>query len=193
MSAHFRLELTKAQCHVRERRAAVTSETARRLFTERLMPHLDDAYGLARWLTGNAADAEDVTQEACIRALAGIEQAQVGNMRAWLMTIVRNTAYTWLTRNRRKDVIASREQGFDPPDNTPSAEADMISKANAAAMERAIDALPLAFRETLVMREFSELSYRDIAEATGVPVGTVMSRLARARAMLAKTLREMDL
>ena len=192
MSARTRLELTKATSDARERRAQVTSETARRLFTERIMPLLDDAYGLARWLTGNAADAEDVTQEACIRALAALEQAQIVNVRAWFMTIVRNSAFTWMARHRRKEIIVSHDSAFDPPDDMPGAEADLIARADAAALERAIGALPLAFRETLVMREFSDLSYREIAEATGAPVGTVMSRLARARAMLANALREID-
>jgi len=183
----------KETCEGRGRRAGVTSEIARRLFTERLMPHLDDAYGLARWLTGNAADAEDVTQEACIRALAAIEQAQVVNARAWLMTIVRNSAYTWMARNRRKEMVVIQDEGLQAPDETPSAEADLIARADAVALERAIDGLPLAFRETLVMREFSELSYREISEATGVPVGTVMSRLARARAMLVSALKEVEI
>ncbi|HMN70631.1 MAG TPA: sigma-70 family RNA polymerase sigma factor [Rhodoblastus sp.] len=166
----------------------MTSEIARRLFAERIIPHLDDAYGLARWLTGNTADAQDVVQDACLRALAAIERAQAANARAWFMTVVRNAAYTWLARNRPKAVVV--EPQADAPDDAPSAEAALIARADAATLERAIDALPLVFRETLVMREFNELSYREIADATGAPIGTIMSRLARARALLVTALKE---
>ena len=172
----------------------MTSETARRLFSENVLPHLDDAYGLARWLTGSAADAEDVVQDACLRALQALEQARVTNARAWLLTIVRHTAFTWMARNRPKSVIvtedveAQMDRVCEAP--APSAEDGMIAAADAAALERAIDSLPLPFREVLVMREFGDLSYREIAEATGAPVGTLMSRLSRARALLAAALRE---
>jgi RNA polymerase sigma-70 factor (ECF subfamily) len=172
----------------------VTSESARRLFAERVMPHLDDAYRLARWLTGDSADAEDVTQESCIRALRAIEQAQSAHPRAWLMAIVRNTAFTWMARNRPQRVIVTDDvemfsrETCAPAQATP--EENVIANADAAALERAIDALPLAYREALVMREFGDLSYREIAEAVGAPVGTVMSRLARARALLIAALRE---
>lgn len=172
----------------------VTSETARRLFAERIMPHLDDAFGLARWLTGSAADAEDVTQDACMRALAAIERAQTTNARAWLLAIVRNTAFTWTARNRPQRVLVTDDvETFAPcaPDGAPSPEADLIARADAAALERAIDALPLVFREALVMREFNDLSYREIAEATGAPIGTVMSRISRARLLLAQALKGM--
>ena len=171
----------------------VTSETARRLFAERIMPHLDDAFGLARWLTGSAADAEDVTQDACLRALGAIERAQTTNARAWFLAIVRNTTFTWMARNRPQRVIVTDDvEGHAPcaADAAASPEADLIARADAAALERAIDALPLVFREALVMREFNDLSYREIAEATGAPVGTVMSRISRARSLLAAALGE---
>ena len=172
----------------------MTSDIARRLFSERIMPHLDDAYGLARWLTGNAADAEDVTQDACLRALGAIERAQASSPRAWFLAIVRNAAFTWMARNRPRRVVVTDDVELlvecFARSSSVSPEADMIARADAAALERAIDALPLAFREALVMREFNDLSYREIAEATGAPVGTVMSRLARARALLADALRE---
>lgn len=157
------------------------------------MPLLDDAYGLARWLTGNGTDAQDVVQEACLRAIAAIERAHTANPRAWFMTVVRNAAYTWMSRNRPKNIVVAEDAQIDLPDDAPSAECVMIARADAATLERAIDALPLVFRETLAMREFSELSYREIAEATGAPVGTVMSRLARARALLAAALKEREL
>ena len=169
----------------------VTSETARRLFAERVLPHLDDAYGFARWLTGDAADAEDVVQDACLRALRAIEQAQGSqSSRAWLFVIVRNAAFTWMARNRRKDVVASDELDGVEDLSQPSPESSVIARADAESLQRAIDALPLAYREALVMREFSDMSYREIAEATGAPVGTVMSRLARARALLMASMRD---
>ena len=167
------------------------SETARRLFAEQILPHLDDAYALAKWLTGNASDAEDVVQDSCIRALRAIEHAQVVKARAWLLTIVRNTASSWMARNRPAqlvvtDSIETMARAEAAPDLSP--EDHVIANAQSAALERAIAALPIVFREALVMREFSNLSYREIAEATQSPVGTVMSRLARARALLIVTL-----
>ena len=93
----------------------MTSETARRLFAERIVPHLDDAYGLARWLTGNSSDAEDVTQEACLRALGAIERAQATNPRAWFLTLVRNAAFTWMARNRPQRIVVTDDvEGLAP-------------------------------------------------------------------------------
>lgn len=169
----------------------MTSDLVRRLFTEIVVPHLDDAYGLARWLTGNPSDAEDVVQDACLKALAALKTAGVRNGRAWLLTIVRNTALTRLARRRGERLVAPDDledaAGADP-DSSP--EEKLIARINATQLTHAIAALPLTFRQTLVMREMNDLSYREIAEATGVPVGTVMSRLARARALLTSALRE---
>ncbi|CAM5763939.1 RNA polymerase subunit sigma [Mesorhizobium amorphae] len=157
------------------------------------MPHLGDALALARWLTGSAADAEDVVQDACMKAYAGIGGYAGGNARAWLLTIVRNASYTWLARNRPRAIVAvgdlndlddmsatHREQS--PDDDGP--EARLIANADLAALEMAIAALPEPFRETLVLRDINGLSYRDIAAMLDVPIGTVMSRLARARGQL---------
>jgi RNA polymerase sigma-70 factor, ECF subfamily len=159
------------------------------LFDEVVMPHLDDAYAFARWLTGNATDAEDVVQEACLRAMNGASTFAAGSPRAWLISIVRNTAFTWLARNRPKVLVltddlesAERRSPGAPEMITP--EAELIARADAALLEAGIADLPAPFREALVLREFNDLSYREIAEATGVPIGTVMSRLARARALL---------
>jgi len=171
----------------------VTSETARRRFTHEVLPHLDDAYSLARWLTGNATDAEDVVQEACLRALKALDGALVENPRAWLLAIIRNTTFTWLAKNRPHALVLSggedearAQQVEDFASPTP--EEELIAKADRESVTAAIEALPLVFKETLVMREINGLSYREIGQATGAPIGTVMSRLARARALLVATL-----
>src|ERR1700732_2616043 len=149
------------------------------------MPHLDDAYALARWLAGNGADAEDIVQEACLRALRGLDRYAGGNARAWLLAITRNTTFTWLARNRPQAVAISDEMETLPrSDDAATREEALIAKADAAAIELAIAALPPPFKETLVLRDINGLSYREIAEITGVPLGTVMSRLARARGLL---------
>ena len=162
-------------------------------FNEVVLPHLGDALALARWLTGNAADAEDVVQDACIKAHAGMAGYAGGNPRAWLLTIVRNTAYTWMSRNRPRGMMAVGDLGdLDemaaahgtsvPDENGP--EASLIAKADTAALEAAIAALPEPFRETFVLRDINGLSYREISAMVGAPIGTVMSRLARARGKL---------
>lgn len=161
-------------------------------FANVVIPHLDDAYGLARWVTGNRADAEDVVQEACLRAFRGIGGFAGGNGRAWLLTIVRNAAYDWLRKNRAPPVVhvddleAVERAQFT--DNATSAsdtpEAALIARADEAKLEAAIASLPTVFRDTLVLRDVQGLDYREIAAITGVPIGTVMSRLARARGRL---------
>src|ERR1700683_5075586 len=170
--------------------AALVSELGRRRFAEMVLPHLDDAYGLARWLTGNRTDAEDVVQDACMRALASLDAATIQQPRAWLLTIVRNTAFTWLAKNRPKTVLltddaqlleaAAEKRG----DGSPDPEAAFIAAADADALEAAIHALPHLFREVIAMRDINGLSYREIAATIGAPVGTVLSRLARGRALL---------
>jgi RNA polymerase sigma factor (sigma-70 family) len=171
----------------------VTSDAARRRFNEMVLPHLDDAYGLARWLTGNRTDAEDVVQDACMRALVSLETAVVERPRAWLLTIVRNTAFSWLAKNRPKAVVLTGDpQLLDAAalhrDSAPDPEEALIAAADEAALESAIQALPHLFREVVVMRDINGMSYREIAAAIGAPQGTVMSRLARARAQLVDTL-----
>ncbi|HYA80703.1 MAG TPA: sigma-70 family RNA polymerase sigma factor [Methylocystis sp.] len=166
------------------------SDLARRRFRETALPYLDDAYSLARWLVGSGADAEDIVQEACLRALQALEQTHVDQPRAWLLKIVRNTAYSWLAKNRASAIVLAggaedveaQASGLAP--TTPGPEAALIEAADRASVAKAIDELPLPFKETLVMREVNGLSYREIAAALGLPVGTVMSRLARARALL---------
>jgi RNA polymerase sigma factor (sigma-70 family) len=173
----------------------MASEFGHRRFAEVVLPHLDDAFGLARWLTGNRTDAEDVVQDACMKALAAIDTSVIERPRAWVLTIVRNTAFTWLAKNRPKAVVltddeqlletgAARQTG----DTAANPEESLIAAADEAALEGAIRALPHLFREVIVMRDIQGLSYREISAAIGAPVGTVMSRLARARAKLIQEL-----
>jgi RNA polymerase sigma factor (sigma-70 family) len=166
-----------------------TDNRARELFSEVVMPHLDDAYSLARWLAGNSHDAEDIVQEASLRAFRAIGQYAGGSARAWLLSIVRNTAHTVLARDRNTLVIATddleaveRSAGNESEQLSP--EAALIAQVDAAVLEAAIAWLPTAFRETLVLRDVNGLSYREIAAITATPIGTVMSRLARARKLL---------
>jgi RNA polymerase sigma factor (sigma-70 family) len=157
-------------------------------FKGMVLPHLGDAYSLARWITGSRADAEDVVQDACLRAFRAIGGFAGGNARPWLLAIVRNTAYTWLRKNRPSAILAvedlerveaAQTNPRDPERTT--AETELIAKADAASLEAAIAALPAAYRETMILRDVQGLSYREIAEVTAVPIGTVMSRLARGR------------
>lgn len=164
-------------------------------FRQVVVPHLADALTLARWISGNRADAEDILQDACLRAFRGIGGYAGGSARAWVLTVVRRTAYTWLGKNRTTMLVsvndlgagefAKADEGFDAADMTsPTPEAELIAKADADRLKAAIDALPLEFRETLVMRDIQGLDYREIADVLGTPIGTVMSRLARARRRL---------
>jgi RNA polymerase sigma factor (sigma-70 family) len=156
-------------------------------FTKVVIPYLDDAYGLARWVTGNSADADDVVQEACMRALRGIGGFAGGNSRAWVLTIVRNAAYDWLRKNRSPTIVhvddleAVERMADDAPSAGDNPEAALIARADEARLQTAIANLPAVFRDTMVLRDVQGLDYREIATITGVPIGTVMSRLARAR------------
>ena len=156
-------------------------------FAKVVMPYLDDAYGLARWVTGNRADAEDVVQEACLRALRGISGFAGGNSRAWVLTIVRNAAYDWMRKNRSPTIVhvddleAVERMADDAMSAGDNPEASLIARAEEARLQTAIASLPEVFRDTMVLRDVQGLDYREIATITGVPIGTVMSRLARAR------------
>jgi RNA polymerase sigma-70 factor (ECF subfamily) len=159
-------------------------------FEQVVLPHLDAAYNLARWLIRSPADAEDVVQEACLRALRFIDGFRGGDSRAWLLKIVRNTCYSWVKKNRPTELsdefdetVHSREVlGED-------AEAKLVSHANSEQVREALETLPAGFREVLVLREIEELSYKEISDVTGVPMGTVMSSLSRARQRLREELR----
>jgi RNA polymerase sigma-70 factor (ECF subfamily) len=167
-------------------------------FADVVLPHLDDAYKLARWLASSRADAEDIVQDACINAIRGIGKFANVNARAWVLTIVRNTAYTWLAKNRPAALVyvddltaveSIHATPFDGDANTP--EAALIAKTNSDRLEKAIAALPIPYRETVVLREVQGLDYREIAAVTQVPVGTVMSRLARGRRLLMAAIGQM--
>lgn len=156
------------------------------------LPHLDAAYNLARWLTGNRADAEDVVQEAMVRALTYFPGFRGGNSRAWILQIVRNTAYGALKARRGERVATQADLDDnaaveDIPDPTDGPEKMLIMSSDLAQIDALIETLPAELRETLVLRELEDLSYREIAHVTSVPIGTVMSRLWRARRLLAQT------
>jgi RNA polymerase sigma-70 factor, ECF subfamily len=164
-------------------------------FASVVMPHIDDAYRLAHWLTGNRTDAEDVVQDASLRAFRSIHDFAGGSARAWLLSIVRNAAYAWLHKNRPAAIVTvedleavelAQSKPGDPDAETP--EAALIAKVDAEQLRAAIGALPTPFRETLVLHDIEGLDYREIAAATQVPIGTVMSRLARARQRLIATI-----
>ena len=166
-------------------------ETWRR-FERVAMPHLDAAYNLARWLTQDDHDAEDVVQEALVRAMRYIDGFRGDSARAWLLQIVRNTCFSWLKENRAKnqttldDFDEAAEAIAAPSSQEPPAIA--MRKADKAQIDAAIAALPVAYREVLVLRELEELAYADIARIAEIPVGTVMSRLSRARALVRASL-----
>ena len=173
----------------------MTTENARRRFREVVVPNLDDAYSLAKWLSGNGTDAEDIVQEAAMRALNALERSIVDSPRAWVLHIVRNTALTWIARNRPKAVsfvgdLADLELKEDLTlfETAPNAEQRLIDAEDGESVRRAIADLPSPLRETLILREVNGLNYREIAQATETPLGTVMSRLSRARAAIAKSL-----
>jgi len=152
-------------------------------FDQVVVPHLDAAYNLARWLTRNEHDAEDVVQEAALRALRFFGGFHGDNARAWLLAIVRNACYDWLRRNRPAEASASfdEEVHSSAVDQDPTPEDLVIEQAGRHRLREALEALPLAWREVLVLRELEGLSYREIADVAGIKMGTVMSRLARAR------------
>ena len=159
-------------------------------------PLLDDAYSLAKWLSQSATDAEDIVQDAAVRALQALSNVSVERPKPWFLAIVRNAAMTFMARNRRKTLAYAGDMAdLDALDLRQSEDAarnpeqELIAMQDGERLRQAIAGLPSPFLETLVMRDVNGLSYREIAEATETPVGTVMSRLARARAMLAKTLR----
>jgi len=157
-------------------------------FETLVLPHLDAAYNLARWLTRDAHDAEDVVQDACVRALKYVGGLRGNEARAWFLAIVRNAFYDWLARNRPSDVVhddAALESAVDRATTDPQHAA--IHGAELRLLADAVAALPLQYREVLVLRELEELSYKEIARMADIPIGTVMSRLARGRALLLRS------
>jgi RNA polymerase sigma-70 factor (ECF subfamily) len=172
----------------------VQNKDDRALFDEVFLPHMAEAYRLAQWLTGNANDAEDVVQDAALRAFRGIKSFGAVNARAWSLTIVRNTAYSWLLKNKSKAVVFTNDlspaeqqelehEGLNGA-RVETPEEIALFKADAEDVQVALAQLPAQFREVIVLREMNQLNYRDIAEITNVPIGTVMSRLSRGRQLL---------
>jgi RNA polymerase sigma-70 factor (ECF subfamily) len=160
-------------------------------FDQAVLPHLGAAYNLARWLTRNDHDAEDVVQEAYLRAYQFFEGFHGGDGRPWLLRIVRNTCYSWLEKNRpREPTVAFDETKHSGEREVAGPEAPLVAHENREMLRRALEELPPEFRETIVLRELEGLSYKEIAVVTGAPVGTVMSRLARARERLQECLAE---
>ncbi|HET7453204.1 MAG TPA: sigma-70 family RNA polymerase sigma factor [Thermoanaerobaculia bacterium] len=159
-------------------------------FDAEVLPHVRSGYNLARWLTRNDADAEDVVQESALRAWRFFGGFRGDNSRAWFLTIVRRTAATLLSRRRP----AGNEEPFDeelhPPGDVPDPERLAAGAASAERVRRAVEALPDALREVVILREQEGLSYKEIAAVAEIPVGTVMSRLSRARERLARDLSE---
>ena len=147
------------------------------------MPHLDAAYNLARWLTRNDHDAEDVVQEAYLRAYRSSGGFRGGDGRAWLLAIVRNTCLTWLDRNRPPKPTVLFDEARHGPADAPAG-----TPPDGDALRAALDELPPEYREAVVLRELEGLSYKEVAAVTGVPIGTVMSRLSRGRGLLRQTL-----
>jgi RNA polymerase sigma factor (sigma-70 family) len=167
-------------------RSGVCSEGDDRRFATVVLPHLADAYALARWLTSNHADSLDVVQDACLRALNGIGSFADGDARAWVLTIVRRTAYDWLSKNRPAAIVLADDvedlESAQLPESDPdTAESQLIDQENETLLQNAIAGLPPHYRQTLVLRHVQGLTYRKIAELTGTSIGTVMSRLSRAR------------
>ncbi|HEV7968722.1 MAG TPA: sigma-70 family RNA polymerase sigma factor [Candidatus Acidoferrales bacterium] len=162
----------------------------RERFEQAVLPHLDAAYNLARWLTRNEQDAQDVTQESFLRAFRFYDGYRGGNMRAWLLTIVRNTCYTWLHQNRPPDFAVEFDEELHSEESSGSAdpEIQVLANADKETVHRALEELPEIFREVLVLREMEGMSYKEIADVASVSLGTVMSRLARARTRLRESL-----
>jgi RNA polymerase sigma-70 factor (ECF subfamily) len=159
-------------------------------FERIVLPHLDDAYTLARYLLRDQHDAQDAVQDAVLRALRYFETYREGDARAWLLTIVRNCC---LTRHRKARIEQANIMFVEDVDVVQAAagratDARAVEQSERAALQRALDGLPAEFREVIVLREVQELSYREISDVVGVPIGTVMSRLARARRRLASVL-----
>lgn len=152
---------------------------------EHLVQHLDAAYNLARWLVRNETDAEDLVQEAYLRAVRSFHTLRGSESRAWMLAIVRNTCYSWLGRGRLNPVRDASAEEIDRFEaDTPSPEEILLRKVDAQAVRDALERLPPHLREVIVLREFEQLPYKDIAVIAGVPTGTVMSRLFRARKQL---------
>ena len=180
--------------------SGVPEGTDQARFAAVFLPHFDDAFRLARWLAGSRADAEDIVQEASLRAFRGIAGFRGVDARAWVLSIVRNAAYSWLAKHRASVLVFTED--LDPAEqqraetaavvdaDAASPEATVIARSEAERLRAQVTRLPAIFGEVLVLREINDLSYDEIATVVGVPIGTVMSRLARARRMLVAAMEE---
>jgi RNA polymerase sigma factor (sigma-70 family) len=155
-------------------------------FEQVALPHLDAAFNLAYWLTGDSQDAEDIVQEAYLRAFKFFDSYHGGNSHAWLLAIVRNTTYTWMRQNRMN--AGEMLEDELPDTNLISLESSLLQKADFQRLREAIAALPVEYREVIVLHDLEGLAYKEIASVANIPMGTVMSRLSRARDRLQKTL-----
>lgn len=175
-------------------RTGMKGESRRARFEASTLPHMQAAYNLARWLVRSDQNAEDIVQDAYLRAYKFFDGFHGEDARAWLLAIVRNTAYSWLQKNRQHTENTTFVEEFDslseegtatllnPADNNP--EAILIRNGDRQLLNQALEQLPVEFREVMVLRELEDLSYKEIANIAGIPIGTVMSRLARGRKML---------
>jgi RNA polymerase sigma-70 factor (ECF subfamily) len=155
------------------------------LYEEALLPHLGAAYNLARWIMGNDQDAEDMVQEAYLRAYQYFGSYQGGNSRSWLLTIVRNTCYTWLRQNRSQELSLDLEDEIFTSDSEALDPESLFQHSlDHQLVRRALEKLPVEYRELIVLRELEGMAYKEIALMTKIPIGTVMSRLARGRQRL---------
>jgi RNA polymerase sigma-70 factor (ECF subfamily) len=165
----------------------LATDARNRRFELLAMPHLDAAFRLARWLTGNTADAEDVVQDAYLRAFRYMDTFRGDNFRVWLLTIVRNSFLDWLKDTRSgQQLFQPAPADLDWTDPAPNAEAMLLDRVDSETLGALMAQLPAEYREMLILREIEDLSYKDIAAVTGIPAGTVMSRLSRARLALRK-------
>jgi RNA polymerase sigma factor (sigma-70 family) len=167
----------------------LTSQEKLRRFEEQISPNLKSAYNLAKWLTRSHEDAEDVVQEAFLRAFSAFESFRGGDAKPWLLTIVRNTSMTWLKRNRNAGATIGFEEALeDPIERSPDPEEGLLISCDREQVRQALEQLPSDFREAVILREMEGLSYKEISATIGVPIGTVMSRLSRGRDWLRRIL-----
>jgi RNA polymerase sigma-70 factor (ECF subfamily) len=169
-------------------RKAMDADSKVALFEQRILPHLNAAYNLARWLTRNEHDAEDLVQEAYLRAFRSIDTFEGQDGKAWLLAVVRNTCFTWLKKKGERPAVEFDEQMHSGADESPDAESALVTQAALGSLNGCLEALPVEFREAIILRELEELSYKEISDIARVPVGTVMSRIARGRRRLQQCL-----
>ena len=167
----------------------MTSQEKLRRFEEQVSPNLKSAYNLAKWLTRSHEDAEDIVQEAFLRAFSAFESFRGQDAKPWLLTIVRNTSMTWLKRNRNARATIGFEEALeDPIERSPDPEEGLLISCDREQVRQALEQLPSDFREAVILREMEGLSYKEISATIGVPLGTVMSRLSRGRDWLRRIL-----